>query len=72
MLLKDLTEEQRDKICEHFLNKYAPIGEDGMRHKMWKACQHCIFGDPEGGDCCAGIFDCDLPKELEEVIKDEV
>lgn len=70
MLLKELTPKQREKICQYILDKYAPIEEDHMRHKIWRACVNCPFGDAQ--DCWEGLFDLDLSKELEEVIKDEI
>ncbi|MBP5470047.1 MAG: hypothetical protein J6Z11_12475 [Candidatus Riflebacteria bacterium] len=74
MKLSNLTEVQRDKICDFIIAKYCPIAEDGFRHKIWKACAHCPFSvsDEAGGDVCAEyLLDRDLPEEFEEVIKND-
>ena len=72
MLLKELTKEQKYKICRYMMDKYAPIAEDGMRHKSWLACEHCPFVVPSDGGysgCGDFLFEEELPKELESFIK---
>lgn len=72
MKLKSMTQEQRDKVCQYFMDKYAPIAEDRMRHNIWKACEHCPFGVPDGmGSAACGeyLLDDVLPKELLSIVK---
>lgn len=75
MLLKDLTKEQKEKICNHFLDEISEDDEDYIR-KMYEACSKCPFGlvrvDGLWIHCCAWVLFQKLPQELEEVIKDEV
>lgn len=74
MLLKDLTKEQKEKICNHFLDEIPE--EDTSLASVCKACSKCPFSleTGEGGwtECCAWVLFEKLPQELEEVIKDEV
>ena len=74
MKLRDLTEEQADKICDYIVAKYCPVEKDRFSYKIWKACEHCPFGVSDGkGDytCAVGILENELDPELEEVIKND-
>ena len=74
MLLKELTEEQRELICDYIIDKYCPIEEDHMRHNIWKACEYCPFSVSDGkGDntCAEGLLDKVLPEDLIRIAKGE-
>ena len=60
-----LTIEQKHKICKYLVNKYAPVCEDGIVHRVWVACEHCPFG-PTG--CSDKLTNVKLSKELKAII----
>ena len=73
MKLKNMTPEQRQKICNYIMDTYAPVKEgDNFRHDFWKACEHCPFGVPDDFDsytCGDSLFDRLLPKDLLHIVK---
>lgn len=73
MKLRDLTEEQADKICDYICDKYGVYDEHGIWKNSQKCCCHCPFGITSDGyyDCCQGLLFNDLPEEFEEVIKND-
>lgn len=71
MKLRDLTEEQADKICDYIFEKYGK--ENSTWRDMQRCCCHCPFSLTSDGyyDCAQGLMFIDLDEEFEKVIKDD-
>ena len=73
MKLKNMTSEQRLKICNYVMDTYAPLKKgDKFRRDYWKACEHCPFSvaDDFGSYACAeGVLERTLPKNLLHIVK---
>ena len=75
MKLRDLTEDQAEKICDYLDEKYLIRDEKGFPTNWGEDCRHCPFGvtvdDSKWRECCMYHLFKDLPEELEEVIKND-
>lgn len=63
-----LTNRQKYRLCKYLLDKYAPLGSDGISYKAWEACTHCPLN---GKGTCNNTIDTELTKELEDIINGE-
>jgi len=77
MKLKDLTEEQADKICDYIFNTYGIYSPEGICQNFEECCQKCPYAfsidDSRWRECSKGFMyrTDDVPEEFEKVIKDE-
>ena len=77
MKLRDLTEEQVQKICDYYNNKYDNGKTD--LGSICKPCQHCPFGYAVDDSCwreCSGFFgfqefDERTEEKIKEILKDD-
>lgn len=71
MQLRDLTKEQVQKICDYYHDKYDNGQTDTK--SFCAPCRHCPFGyaidDSYWRECCGFTGFVELPKEVEEIIK---